>query len=168
MTIVYTHMQSPVGPLLLAASDGGVHAIEFQAPRHPQHRSAEWREGGHPLLDTAQQQLHEYFEGRRRSFDLPLAPRGTDFQRHVWTTLGSIPYGQTVSYAELALRVGRPSASRAVGAANGRNPLPIVLPCHRVIGANGSLTGFGGGLPTKRFLLELEGALQRQDLLAGA
>ncbi len=97
--------------------------------------------------------------GSARAFELPLAPRGTPFQREVWFALATIPYGQTASYAQLAARVDRPAAMRAVGAANGRNPLPIVLPCHRVIGADGSLTGFGGGLPTKRFLLELEGAL---------
>jgi methylated-DNA-[protein]-cysteine S-methyltransferase len=159
MTIYYTHVESPVGRLLLAASDAGMHAIEFHAARHAVSRSDEWVEGDHPLLQTAAAQLREYFAGTRRTFDLPLAPDGTDFQRRVWQTLATIPYGQTVSYAELASRVGKPSASRAVGAANGRNPLPIVLPCHRVIGANGSLTGFGGGLPTKRFLLELEGAL---------
>src|SRR5690606_32442185 len=94
-----------------------------------------------------------------RAFDLPLAPHGTEFQRDVWWRLAEIPFGQTISYAQLAARVGKPTATRAVGAANGRNPLPIVLPCHRVIGANGSLTGFGGGLPTKQFLLRLEGAL---------
>ncbi|MDQ3511835.1 MAG: methylated-DNA--[protein]-cysteine S-methyltransferase, partial [Pseudomonadota bacterium] len=106
------------------------------------------------------------FRGERRHFELPLAPRGTAFQREVWQMLASIPYGGTISYAQLAMQVGRPKAMRAVGTANGRNPLPIVLPCHRVIGADGSLTGFGGGLPTKRLLLELEGALER-ELFAG-
>lgn len=166
--ITCTHIESPVGPLLIAASDTGLHVIEFHAPRHAARRSDTWREGRHELLDETTRQLGEYFTGRRRTFDLPLAPEGTEFQRRVWHTLATIPYGQTVSYAELAARVGRPSASRAVGAANGRNPLPIVLPCHRVIGADGSLTGFGGGLPTKRFLLELEGALQREDLFSRA
>ena len=103
---------------------------------------------------------------RASDFDLPLAPQGTAFQKDVWQALASIPYGETISYAQLAQRVGKPTAMRAVGAANGRNPLPIVLPCHRVIGADGSLTGFGGGLPTKQFLLELEGALPQGDLLA--
>lgn len=158
MSTYYTHMDSPVGPLLLAASDAGVHAIEFHRPRRALPRGHDWREGSHALLDAAHRQLLEYFARRRTTFDLPLAPEGTDFQRHVWRTLATIPYGRTISYAELASRVGRPRASRAVGGANGRNPLPIVLPCHRVIGANGSLTGFGGGLPTKRYLLELEGA----------
>lgn len=167
MTVHYTRIDSPVGPLLLAASDAGLHAIEFHDARHPVKRGDDWHEGNHPLLREAERQLREYFAGKRRSFDLPLAPKGTPFQREVWQALASIPYGSTSSYGELAARVGRPSASRAVGAANGRNPLPIVLPCHRVIGADGSLTGFGGGLPTKQFLLKLEGALPADaDLFA--
>ncbi len=101
-------------------------------------------------------QLREYFAGKRADFDLPLAPEGTEFQRSVWRNLQDIPYGETISYGELAKRVGNPKASRAVGAANGQNPIPIVIPCHRVIGANGKLTGFGGGLPTKEALLALE------------
>ena len=153
-----TTIDSPVGPLLLAADDDGLRTIEFHAAAHPVRRDPDWREGDHVLLQRAIAQLREYFAGTRRAFDLPLAPRGTDFQRETWRTLATIPYGETISYAELARRVGRPKASRAVGAANGRNPLPIVLPCHRVIGANGSLTGFGGGLPTKEFLLQLEKA----------
>ena len=159
-TIHYRRIDSPVGTLTVAASDAGLHAIEFPSNRHPQRREG-WREGDHPLLQRAQAQLGEYFAGQRRSFDLPLAPPGTPFQPRVWVALAAIPYGETASYAQLATRVDRPAATRAVGAANGRNPLPIVLPCHRVIGADGSLTGFGGGLPTKRFLLELEGALAR-------
>jgi methylated-DNA-[protein]-cysteine S-methyltransferase len=105
---------------------------------------------------VAVKQLREYFAGRRAEFDLPLAPEGTEFQRTVWRNLQDIPYGETISYGELAKRVGNPKASRAVGAANGQNPIPIVIPCHRVIGANGKLTGFGGGLPTKEALLALE------------
>jgi methylated-DNA-[protein]-cysteine S-methyltransferase len=162
----FSYMQTPVGPLLIAADDEGLRAIEFQPNRHPVARDAGWREGDHPLIDLARRQLDEYFAGTRRTFDLPLAPHGTDFQRVVWFELARIPYGGTLSYSELAVRVGRPSAVRAVGAANGRNPLPIVLPCHRVIGADGSLTGFGGGLPMKRFLLEHEGALPRAGLFA--
>lgn len=163
MSTAFTTIDSPVGPLLLAASDDGLHAIEFNRSRHPVPRGRDWREGDHPLLREARRQLDEYFAGRRRAFELPLAPHGTGFQREVWHALATIPYGETLSYAQLAARVGRPRAMRAVGAANGRNPLPIVLPCHRVIGADGSLTGFGGGLDTKRFLLELEGALPRAD-----
>ena len=158
-TVFYRHIDSPLGSLTLAASDAGLHAIELPESRHPVRRDPAWREGDHPLLQQAQRQLGEYFSGQRRAFDLPLAPRGTPFQRAVWLALASIPYGATASYAQLAARVERPTATRAVGAANGRNPLPIVLPCHRVIGADGSLTGYGGGLPAKRFLLELEGAL---------
>jgi methylated-DNA-[protein]-cysteine S-methyltransferase len=161
MSIAFATIDSPLGPLLLAASDAGLHAVEFPRARHPVPRGADWRPGGHRLLREARRQLDEYFAGRRRAFDLPLAPQGTGFQREVWYSLATIPYGETVSYAQLAARVGRPKAMRAVGAANGRNPLPIVLPCHRVIGADGSLTGFGGGLDAKRFLLQLEGALPR-------
>ena len=153
---VFRHIDSPIGRLTIAADDAGVRALEFPRNRHPVKRDAGWREGSHPLLDEAAHQLREYFAGTRQRFDLPLAPRGTDFQRATWQALTTIPYGETISYAELARRVGRPTASRAVGAANGRNPLPIVVPRHRVIGANGSLTGFGGGLPTKQFLLGLE------------
>jgi methylated-DNA-[protein]-cysteine S-methyltransferase len=164
--IFFSRIDSPVGPLVLAASDEGLHGIEFQPSHHPVARDGDWREGDHPLLRQAATELGEYFTGARRIFDLPLAPHGTTFQQAVWRMLATIPYGATLSYTELASRVGRPAAVRAVGAANGRNPLPIVLPCHRVIGANGSLTGFGGGLPTKRFLLELEGALPRETLFA--
>ena len=164
MTTFHVSMPSPVGPLLLAADDDGLHLIEFHSPRHPMGRASEWHQGETDFLREARAQLDDYFEGRRREFDLPLAPRGTDFQRAVWRCLRDIPYGETISYAELARRVGKPSAVRAVGAANGRNPLPIVVPCHRVIGTDGSLTGFGGGLPTKQFLLELEGAIETADL----
>ena len=159
MSIRYAHVPSPVGALLVAASDAGLHAIEFPDNRHPVPRIGAWAAGPHPLIEAARAQLDAYFAGELERFDLPLAPRGTPFQLAVWRALADIPYGGTASYAQLAARVGRPSATRAVGAANGRNPLPIVLPCHRVIGADGGLTGFGGGLPTKRFLLELEGAL---------
>ncbi len=166
MTTIWTHIDSPVGPLLLAADEAGLRAIEFRDNRHPVRRDDNWQAGAHPVIDAATAQLREYFDGSRRTFDLPLAPRGTAFQRTVWDALDAIPYGQTWSYAQLAQRIGNPAAMRAVGAANGRNPLPIVRPCHRVIGADGSLTGFGGGLPTKLFLLELEGALPHADVAA--
>ena len=165
--IHYQYIDSPVDPLLLAADEHGMRLIEFHSPRHRLARLAHWREGDNAVLQAARVQLSEYFGGTRTCFELPLAPQGTPFQQQVWFALADIPYGQTASYAQLALRVGKPTAMRAVGAANGRNPLPIVLPCHRVIGADGSLTGFGGGLPTKQFLLELEGALPRAgDLFA--
>jgi methylated-DNA-[protein]-cysteine S-methyltransferase len=148
-----TVVDSPIGPLGLVASGSALQGVVFDGGRLP-------REGRSPVLDEAARQLDAYFEGELVAFDLPLELQGTDFQRQCWLALATIPYGQTVSYGEQARRLGLGSdAARAVGAANGQNPLPIVLPCHRVIGANGSLTGFGGGLETKRFLLEHEGAL---------
>jgi len=148
-----TVVDSPIGPLGLVASGSALEAVLFDAGRLRQ-------EGRSRVLDEAAHQLEAYFDGELVSFDLPLELRGTDFQRQCWLALGTIPYGQTVSYGEQARRLGLGSdKARAVGAANGANPLPIVLPCHRVIGADGSLTGFGGGLHVKRFLLELEGAL---------
>jgi methylated-DNA-[protein]-cysteine S-methyltransferase len=151
--IARTVIDTPIGPLGLVASDTGLAAVLFDGRRiRP--------EGSSPVLDEAAGQLEAYFAGELVEFDLPLELDGTDFQRHCWLALASIPYGQTVSYGEQARRLGLgPDSARAVGAANGQNPLPIVLPCHRVIGADGSLTGFGGGLHVKRFLLEHEGAL---------
>jgi methylated-DNA-[protein]-cysteine S-methyltransferase len=147
-----TTVDTPIGPLGLIASETGLRAVQF-------HRRIE-SEGESPFLAEAARQLDAYFAGDLVTFDLPLELHGTDFDTRCWRALASIPYGQTVSYGEQARRLGLgPATARAVGAANGRNPLPIVLPCHRVIGADGSLTGFGGGLPVKRFLLELEGAL---------
>ena len=146
-------VDSPIGPLGLVASDTGLRAVLFDGRDiRPEGRS--------PVLDEAARQLDAYFEGDLLDFDLPLELHGTDFQNRCWLALATIPYGQTVSYGEQARRLGMGSdAARAVGAANGQNPIPIVLPCHRVLGANGSLTGFGGGLHVKRFLLEHEGAL---------
>jgi len=148
----YRRMSSPVGELLLAGDEHAITAILFEgnAPEPG------WSEGTTSPLQEAAAQLAAYFAGERRAFELPLAPRGTPFQRRVWDELLRIPYGETISYGELARRVGNANASRAVGLANGQNPLPIVVPCHRVIGANGKLTGYGGGLPIKARLLELE------------
>lgn len=147
--------ETPVGPLLLTTADGALTGLHFEAGPGPGERSDD-----DPVLATAAAQLEAYFAGSLRDFDLPLAPEGTAFQRSVWEQLRLIPYGETVSYGELARRLGSPSASRAVGLANGRNPIAIVVPCHRVIGADGSLTGFGGGMAAKRTLLDLErGAL---------
>ncbi|MCD9005089.1 methylated-DNA--[protein]-cysteine S-methyltransferase [Luteimonas sp. XNQY3] len=165
ITVHTRTIDSPVGPLFLAASDAGLHAVEFAGHRHPVPRGDGWRDGAHPVLDATARQLGEYFAGTRRTFDLPFAARGTPFQKQVWDALTRIPYGKTASYVELARMLGKPGASRAVGAANGRNPLSIVVPCHRVIGASGALTGFGGGLPNKQFLLTLEGAWPRVDRL---
>jgi methylated-DNA-[protein]-cysteine S-methyltransferase len=145
---------SPLGDLQLY-SDGS-HIAKIGFPREALEAA---REGNDPVLEACAGQLAEYFRGQRRRFDLPLAPPGTDFQRAVWQALADIPYGETRSYGEIARAIGKPSAVRAVGAANGRNPLPIVVPCHRVIGSDGSLTGFAGGLAAKTCLLELEGAL---------
>jgi methylated-DNA-[protein]-cysteine S-methyltransferase len=151
----------------LLASDGrALCLIEFESPRHPFLRDGDWVTREDAILREARRQLDDYFDGRRHVFDLPLAPRGTAFQQRVWMALRDIAYGRTISYAQLAATLGMPPATRAVGAANGRNPLPIVVPCHRVIGADGSLTGFGGGLPTKRYLLGLERALPVDDLFA--
>ena len=158
MTVYCRRIDSPIGPLMLAADDAGLRHIEFRDNRHPANR-ADWHGGDSEILQASEAQLAEYFAGTRTSFDLPLAPQGTAFQLQVWHELARIPFGATISYAQLAQRIGKPEAVRAVGAANGRNPLPIVLPCHRVIGADGALVGFGGGLPTKQFLLRLEGAL---------
>lgn len=160
--IVFRRIESPIGPLLIAADERGLCNIEFRQSSHPVDRSG-WRGGNSPFLDATEEQLGEYFAGKRRQFDLALSPQGTDFQLRVWRALETIPYGQTISYAELARRVGNPKASRAVGLANGRNPLSIIVPCHRVIGADGSLTGYGGGLPIKEFLLRLEGALPAEN-----
>ena len=158
LMILCRRIDSPVGPLMLAADDASLRHIEFRDNRHPANRG-DWHGGDNDLLQATDAQLAEYFAGTRSAFDLPLAPRGSDFQMTVWRELARIPFGQTWSYAQLAQRIGNPEAVRAVGAANGRNPLPIVLPCHRVIGSDGTLTGFGGGLPIKEALLRLEGAL---------
>jgi methylated-DNA-[protein]-cysteine S-methyltransferase len=163
----FTHVDSPLGPLLLAAGEDGLERISFPSGSKTRGPEPGWRRDPDRFVEVARQ-LTEYFAGERRSFDVPLVPRGTSFQLAVWRALCDIPYGETTSYGALARRLGRPSASRAVGAANGQNPLPIIVPCHRVIGANGSLTGFGGGLPAKTLLLELERGQRTFRTLAGA
>jgi methylated-DNA-[protein]-cysteine S-methyltransferase len=157
--ITFAEIKAPVGRLIIAGDDEGLWLIEFERARHPEPRNADWGQGDTALLRETRKQLAAYFAGRLRTFDLPIATRGTAFQRSVWRALREIPYGATRSYADLACQIGKPNATRAVGAANGRNPVPIVVPCHRVLGSDGSLTGFGGGVDTKRFLLRLEGAL---------
>lgn len=154
MTACYDYFDSPIGTLKLWSDGRGLHAIEFEG-RHTDDAGTGAREDA--LLRRCRQQLLEYFRGERRHFDLPLAAPGTAFQLEVWRALREIPYGEVRSYRDLARSIGRPRAVRAVGAANGRNPLPIVVPCHRVIGSDGSLTGFAGGLVLKRRLLDLEG-----------
>jgi methylated-DNA-[protein]-cysteine S-methyltransferase len=153
ITSIWTTYDSPLGPLTLVAGEAGLSGLLFP--------------GGHRLdvggrdseaFATVTAQLDEYFAGARRTFDLPLELDGTPFQRAVWAQLRAIPYGSTVSYSELAMAIGRPDRVRAVGGAVGRTPVPIIVPCHRVVGADGSLTGYGGGLDRKRALLELEGA----------
>ncbi len=162
---VYTILDTPVGPLLLTAEDAGLTGVRFARNRgadaapDPAWRPDDGARGGaSAVLAAAREQLGDYFAGRRRTFDLPLAPRGTPFQLRVWEALRALAWGETVSYAELARRAGSPGAARAIGAANGRNPIPVVVPCHRVIGADGTLTGFGGGVERKEWLLAHEGA----------
>ena len=143
-------VDTPIGPLLLHADHGRLTRIEFDP--------ATACSSGGPPFPEAEAQLHAYFAGALERFDLPLDPRGTAFQRSVWDALARIPYGSTTTYSQLAAKIGRASACRAVGAANGRNPLPVIVPCHRVIGAAGALTGYGGGLARKQHLLALEAA----------
>jgi len=157
---------TPVGRLTLVCSDSAVSALLWE--NESQERvPLPWRvtqAATHPLLDKAQSQLEEYFSGKRQAFDLPLAPEGTPFQRQAWQALLGIPYGRTISYQEQAVQIGGARKTRAVGAANGKNPISIIVPCHRVIGKNGSLTGFAGGIERKRFLLQLEARYaDRQD-----
>jgi methylated-DNA-[protein]-cysteine S-methyltransferase len=151
----YTQIDSPIGPLLLAGDDTGLRQIEFMNSKRAHPPDQEWQQDPRPLKEAIRQ-LRAYFAGKLESFDIPLAPEGTPFQQTVWRRLCDIPYGETISYGELARRIGNPNASRAVGLANGSNPIPIIIPCHRVIGSNGKLTGYGGGLPIKEKLLALE------------
>jgi methylated-DNA-[protein]-cysteine S-methyltransferase len=160
----YTYLDSPIGRLLLT-SDGSALTGLYMEPSRKAQSTAGWSEdGGVEPLPEAVRQLTEYFAGERREFDLPLRLQGTAFQQRVWQELAKIPYGVTWSYGELAKRISKPSASRAVGLANGRNPISILVPCHRVIGADGSLTGYGGGLERKRWLLAHEGGPAELDL----
>ena len=149
------YLPSPIGTLRLLSNGTQLTQIEFEG----QHTEDNAKHSSDPVLQASVAQLESYFRGERRVFDLPLAASGTPFQHSVWTALSSIPYGELRSYRDIAQSIGKPAAVRAVGAANGRNPLPIVVPCHRVIGSNGALTGFAGGLGVKRFLLALEGSL---------
>jgi len=154
-TLYYDYLETPIGSLLLAGDGESLVELGFPAGKAARRHQPGWVRDPN-RFQRAKNQLTDYFAGRLRKFDLPLAPRGTVFQCQVWQALQAIPYGETVSYGELARRIGRPNASRAVGAANGQNPIPIIIPCHRVIGSSGKLVGFGGGLPTKQRLLALE------------
>jgi methylated-DNA-[protein]-cysteine S-methyltransferase len=155
MSNFYTQLESPLGPLLLVADDAGLRQILFVNGRRPARPESSWKEDRAPFSEDIRQ-LHAYFAGELENFDLQLAPEGTPFQLAVWRRLCDIPYGGTISYGQLATQIGNPKACRAVGLANGSNPIPIVIPCHRVIGSNGKLTGYGGGLPIKEKLLALE------------
>lgn len=150
-------IDSPIGPLLLVASDDALTRIGFGG-------ESDARGGGKrtPVLALAKRELDDYFRGKLREFTVPLAPEGTVFQRDVWNALLALPFGATTTYGEIARKIGRPTAVRAVGAANGANPIPIVIPCHRVIGRDGALTGYGGGIAIKQFLLRLEGVRVRE------
>lgn len=155
--LFYTQIDaSPVGPLLLAGDSEALHVLSFGIGSRPREIDAEWKPDTEGVLTRVRRELDDYFAGRLKTFSTRLAFNGTAFQNAVWRQLTRIPYGETISYLELARRIDNPKAVRAVGMANGANPIAIIVPCHRVIGSNGSLTGFGGGLPTKRALLELE------------
>ena len=156
--MIVTIYDSPGGPLTLTSDGAALTGIYFHKQRHGEAPAGPL--GADKIIDATRKQLDSYFAGKRRTFDVPLGPRGTAFQSRVWSALTKIPYGETKSYGAIAQAIGSPKAVRAVGAANGRNPIPIIIPCHRVIGANGSLTGFGGGMAWKELLLDLEkGAL---------
>jgi methylated-DNA-[protein]-cysteine S-methyltransferase len=157
----YSYVESPIGDLLVAGDDGVLKLVSFPRGSMAREPDEGW-ERKDSEFDEVRRELGEYFEGKRESFDVPLEADGTDFQRDVLGALQQIPYGETRTYGEIAEHLGKPKASRAVGAANGRNPIPILIPCHRVIGSDGSLTGFGGGIDTKEFLLSLE---RRQKVL---
>ncbi|MGA2455377.1 MAG: methylated-DNA--[protein]-cysteine S-methyltransferase [Solirubrobacteraceae bacterium] len=153
--VLYTTIDSPIGELLLLGDECALHGLYMQDGLKPMRVVEGWQRDASPFAAVAAQ-LHEYFDGQRVAFDVPVQLHGTPFERRVWHALRDIPYGETASYGEVARRIGRPTAARAVGLANGRNPIAVIVPCHRVIGADGTLTGYGGGLERKRLLLELE------------
>lgn len=153
--VYYDQMPSPIGPLFLVADDEGLREVRFELDRCPQTPLDIWLHSPQKLAEV-RRQLEAYFAGQRQAFDLPLKLLGTEFQQCVWQALTTIPYAATTSYGRISQQIQRPKASRAVGAANGRNPIPIIIPCHRVIGSNGTLTGFSGGLAAKQWLLEHE------------
>lgn len=151
----YSYLDSPIGDMLVTRDEGGITGLDLPKSRYPRSVHPDW-DRDDAAFDDIRAQLREYFAGDRQQFDLPLNAGGSPFQALVWAALMRIPYGETTSYGKVAVSIGHPDGSRAVGLANGQNPIPIIVPCHRVIGANGSLTGYGGGLPTKRWLLDHE------------
>jgi methylated-DNA-[protein]-cysteine S-methyltransferase len=161
--LLYTRIDSPIGELLLVGDGDALRGLYMQDGRKPKRIAPDWKASAAPFADV-KTQLEEYFAGARTSFDVSLAAEGAPFEREVWHALEEIPYGETVSYGEIARRVGQPTAARAVGTANGRNPIAVIVPCHRVIGADGSLTGYGGGLERKRLLLDLEARTRTPQL----
>jgi len=158
----YDHFQSPHGRMLLVADDKALTSVSFVGQKYAPRVARDWRrEGAHAPLARAKRELAEYFGGKRKRFSVRLAPRGTPFQRKVWKAIAGVGFGRTIAYAELARRAGRPGSARAAGAATGRNPIGIIVPCHRIVGADGSLTGYAGGLAKKRALLALEAGARR-------
>jgi methylated-DNA-[protein]-cysteine S-methyltransferase len=165
MTILYTEMESPLGTLQLTAEDGALTGVHFPGQKHDRPRASDWeRADDEPVLAQARGELGEYFAGRRTRFDLRLAPHGTPFQQAVWQALLAVPFGTTSTYGAIAEAIHKPSAARAVGAAVGANPIGIVVPCHRIVGRDGTLTGYAGGLDRKAKLLALEGRAARFEL----
>jgi methylated-DNA-[protein]-cysteine S-methyltransferase len=163
--LLYTQLRSPIGELLLAGDGETLHRLHMLDGPHPIAIEQDWRRADDAFTEVTRQ-LAQYFAGERTDFELALQMHGSPFQRSVWSALREIPYGQTASYGEIARRVGQPGAARAVGITNARNPISVIVPCHRVIGANGTLTGYGGGLERKRFLLDLEQQTVRPRLTA--
>lgn len=153
----YDHFQSPHGRMLLVADDNALASVSFAGQRYAPRVDKDWtRDGAHAPIAKAKRELAEYFAGRRKRFSVKLSPQGTPFQRKVWKAISGVGFGRTIAYAELARRAGRPGSARAAGAATGRNPIGVIVPCHRIVGSNGSLTGYAGGLSKKRALLALE------------
>lgn len=163
----YDSFETPHGGMLLVASDEGLAGVYFDRQKHHPRLQADWKKNPqHRVLKQAKRELEEYFAGRRKRFEVALAPEGTPFQRTVWKAISSVAFGKTISYGELARRAGCAGSARAAGAATGRNPIGIIVPCHRIVGSNGALTGYAGGLPRKRALLALESGIP--DLLSAA
>jgi len=160
--LYYDYYHSPYGRMLLVADDEALNSVSFVGQKYAPRIAKDWkRDAAHAPLARAKRELAEYFDGRRRRFSVKLAPRGTPFQRKVWKAIAGVGFGRTIAYAELARRAGRPSSARAAGAATGRNPIGVIVPCHRIVGSDGSLTGYAGGLAKKRALLALEAPARR-------